>query len=78
MANQNEKALRETLAREEARLAGMEIERARLARRIAQLKARLSTAIPQAGSPRKPMRQAALSSTSTPQRGDRRQRFVRE
>ena len=58
--------MRETLAREEARLAEMEIERARIARRIVQLKAWLSTAVPHTGSPREPMRQAALSSSSTP------------
>ena len=43
MADRNANALRETLAREEARLAEMEIERARIVGRIVDLKARLSS-----------------------------------
>ncbi len=43
MADREHKALRETLAREEARLAEISIERSRIERRIVDLKARLSS-----------------------------------
>ena len=58
--------MRETLAREEARLAEIEIERTRAERRIAELKARLSSALHQAGSAREPVRKAALTNRSFP------------
>jgi hypothetical protein len=66
MADRNERAMRETLARDEARLAEIEIERARIARRIVELKARLSAGTPQASDPREPTLQNTLSSRSTP------------
>ena len=66
MADRNERAMRETLAREEARLAEIEIERTRVERRIAELKARLSSALHEAGSAREPVRKAALTNRSFP------------
>jgi superfamily II DNA or RNA helicase len=66
MADPDDGVLREQLARDEARLADIELERARVARRIVELKARLSAGIPPAGGPREPTRQSALSSHSTP------------
>lgn len=55
MADRNEEAMRETLAREEARLAEIEIERNRVERRIAELKAPLSSALHWAGGAREPV-----------------------
>ena len=52
MADPDDGALREQLARDEARLAAIEIERARIARRIVELKARLSAGTPPAGGTR--------------------------
>lgn len=51
MADPDDGALRKELTREEARLADREIERARIARRIVELIARLSAGIPQSGVP---------------------------
>ncbi|MCP3997072.1 MAG: DEAD/DEAH box helicase family protein [bacterium] len=66
MADRNERTMRETLAREEARLAEIEIERTRVAQGIAELKARLSSAIHQAGSAWEPVRKAALTNRPIP------------
>jgi superfamily II DNA or RNA helicase len=66
MADRNERTMRETLAREEARLAEIEIEHTRVARRITELKARLSSALNQAGRAREPLRKAALTNRPIP------------
>ena len=66
MADRNERAMRETLAREEARLAEIEIERTRVERRIAELKARLTSALHEAGRARESVRKAALTNRSVP------------
>ena len=66
MADRNERTMRETLAREEARLAEIEIERTRVARRIAELEARLASAHHEAGSAREPVRKAALTNRPIP------------
>ncbi|MCP4004636.1 MAG: DEAD/DEAH box helicase family protein [bacterium] len=66
MADRNEKAIRESLAREEARLVEIESEHTRVAQRIAELKVRLSSAVHQIGSSEKPLRKAALTSRVVP------------
>jgi superfamily II DNA or RNA helicase len=66
MADPNDEALRTELKRAEARLADLETVRARIARRIVELRARLSAGIQQSGVPQEPTPQSGPSSRSTP------------
>ena len=66
MTDPDPSALRESLAREEALLAKIETERARAARRVAELRAQLSSAADEAATAVEPVGKAAFPNSPTP------------